>query len=497
MSRFIKGNLKRKTLLTFTTILLIGLICTSCHKSDLLTNTQVYKQDESFFKRNDSLAGVFQNINGTLTDNSLLNKMITGFKNYDKQNKIAEKIKSKFGKPAWDISVLFKNDNGYKTIVVPIVNTENLISSLAFFYQTGDNEFLYKLVDRNAPQTRLEKNGNKEATKFTQATLKGLFGISDKNYHTAKNLNSIRSSTTTTNGITAFSVTVYYQCFSYTYVTDGYNSVTTIQCNYSIIFDYMTLANLVDGSGGGGSFSGDGGGSGSSTPTIIITSDTSITNYPNVKCVFDSLMKSILPNILSAFLGNQYNIIFILGNLSDSINGMTVPTNSTGTNFRVTINYKIATDPYYSRIWLAKTFIHEAFHAKLRQKAFELLGTDVISKWPKNIDDMTLRELSIYFYDYTSQNGTWNIIGHQWMIENIETCASYLRDFIQQFYPFIYVDAGSDLKNYIALFYQGLEDVPCYSGDIIARGFITNCTIGENCLGYIQNRIFNINSCPQ
>lgn len=64
--------------------------------------------------------------------------------------------------------------------------------------------------------------------------------------------------------------------------------------------------------------------------------------------------------------------------------------------FITTISSNLAYDPDYSRIYLSSTFIHEAFHAKLRQKALEVFGSTEIQNWPKAIDDMTLKELSDY-----------------------------------------------------------------------------------------------------
>ena len=233
-----------------------------------------------------------------------------------------------------------------------------------------------------------------------------------------------------------------------------------------------------------------------------IIPDTSITKHPNVNCVYDALMQSTLPNILSAFLGDAYNVKFQLGYLNDvNARGKTEVTDiTTGKDFLITINQTDALDPDYSRIWLAKTFIHEAFHAMLIQKAYAELGTAVISQWPKNIDDMTLAELSMYYYNWEKQAGTWNSIGHDWMISHIEYCAGYLRSFVQQYYPAVYQTAGSDLKNYIAMFYQGLEGVQCFADDIAARG-MTNDPTGQatNSPQYIQSRLFAggiTSNCP-
>jgi hypothetical protein len=227
--------------------------------------------------------------------------------------------------------------------------------------------------------------------------------------------------------------------------------------------------------------------------TIIIP-DSSILKNPNTKCVWDSL-QGVLKDILASFDNNKYDITFTLGSFTNpDVHGSTKPSNVDGTAFITTININDATDPDYSRIWLAKTFIHEAFHAKLRQKAFELIGSDNIATWPKNIDDMTLQELTKYFYDNTTANHSWDALGHDWMANNINICANDLKSFVQKYYPTQYGNiGGNDLNNYIAFFYMGLENSNFYSSSLQERGWTQDS---------LQNRrnsfggVFMATNCP-
>lgn len=81
--------------------------------------------------------------------------------------------------------------------------------------------------------------------------------------------------------------------------------------------------------------------------------------------------------------------------------------------FLMTINGSDANDSCYSRIYLASIMIHEAFHAKLRQKALETFGEATIAQWPKPIDDMTLSELASYFEADSKADNIWEATGRQ------------------------------------------------------------------------------------
>jgi hypothetical protein len=217
--------------------------------------------------------------------------------------------------------------------------------------------------------------------------------------------------------------TDWYACYTYDGVDAG--------CDYAYSTEECSLIGGGGGDGGTGAVgtptSSDygalgGGGSGSSgTATDDVVANTTITANPNVLCVWQHLMSAQLTNglrsILSAFADNQvYNITFTIVPLDT---GDDLTTYEGNNNFLVQINASEANDPNYSRIYLAATFIHEAFHAKLRQKALATFGTTVIANWPKPIDDMDLAELANCFETESKQENIWESVTHDWMIENI------------------------------------------------------------------------------
>lgn len=180
----------------------------------------------------------------------------------------------------------------------------------------------------------------------------------------------------------------------------------------------------------------------------------------------NSNLSNGLKAILSSFDNNEvYNVTFKVDRtLSDTVEATT---NYLGNkNFMVRINgslaYPDANGDLYSRIRLASTFIHEAFHAKLRQKAIALLGSDEIATWPKNIDDMTLSELAHYFQLSGEKTTSWNAIGHDWMVNNLDEMAVSIREFVQTYYSTTYSTVGSDLTPYRALAIMGLKGSKFY-----------------------------------
>jgi len=216
---------------------------------------------------------------------------------------------------------------------------------------------------------------------------------------------------------------------------------------------------------------GGGGSSASATATTSIKPDTSVTNNPIVACVYNHLMSPSLTNglksILSSFGDNTvYNVSFTLG----AVSGDGMCSYKGNNSFLITISQAEADDPNYSRIWLASTFIHESFHAKLRQKALETFGEASISSWPTPIDDMTLAQLATYFEAESKSQNTWESVEHDWMVDNITDLATSLQEFVQTYYPTTYAQSGSSLAPYIALMYMGLQNSTFYQEQVAVPG---------------------------
>jgi hypothetical protein len=175
-----------------------------------------------------------------------------------------------------------------------------------------------------------------------------------------------------------------------------------------------------------------------------------------------------LQSILSSFTGNtQYNVNFsVVPNLG--VDGM-CSYQGNGI-FLISINGNDADDSSYSRIYLASTFIHEAFHAKLRQKALAVFGEAAISKWSKPIDDMDLSELANYFEAESKATNIWESVEHDWMLDNISTLAMSLEEFVQTYYTATYASVGSNISAYEALMYMGLQSSTFYQEEVVNAG---------------------------
>jgi hypothetical protein len=217
-----------------------------------------------------------------------------------------------------------------------------------------------------------------------------------------------------------------------------------------------------------------GGTSATAPPTAVnIVPDTSVLNNPIVACVYNHLMSPLLANglksILSSFGDNTYyNVNFTVSMGEDTVDGVC---SYKGSNtFLITLNGNNADDPDYSRIYLAAAMIHEAFHAKLRQKALETFGEATIAQWPKPIDDMTLAELASYFEADAKANNIWEATEHDWMVNNIAQLATSLEQFVQTFYPTTYAGVGSSILPYEALMYAGLQNSTLYQEQVVAQG---------------------------
>jgi hypothetical protein len=231
-----------------------------------------------------------------------------------------------------------------------------------------------------------------------------------------------------------------------------------------------------DGSPSSSDYTSIGGGSGASTgssaSTIDIKTDTSITAHPIVQCVYAHLMSPLLTyglkSILSAFDdNNQYNITFtVVPDLGTD--GQTHYQG--GADWTIQLNGSEADDSTYSRIYLAATMIHEAFHAKLRQKAVATFGQAAINQWPTPIDDMTLNQLASYFEAESKSANIWESVEHDWMVDNITDMATALQQFVQTFYPSTYAQVGSALTPYVDLCYMGLQTSTIYQEQVIDTG---------------------------
>jgi len=194
-------------------------------------------------------------------------------------------------------------------------------------------------------------------------------------------------------------------------------------------------------------------------PQVIV--DSSIANNPGIDCIYEKLLTDSsadgLMSVLQAFQGESgYNVIFKLKELESNIDGRT-HYSGTGNTFEIWINRSNALDTDYSKIWLASTFIHEAFHAKLRQKILAVFGSIEISAWPTPINDMTLKELAAYL-ESGSHPSNLQAIMHEYMADHISFMKNALQNFVMKGYPALYSSISDPNTSFRDLALQGLED---------------------------------------
>jgi hypothetical protein len=214
-----------------------------------------YAQDETFFRRNSSLNGFNKKINGELTDEYSLNKIIGEFKNLDRQQRIVEGIKKQHGLPLWDLSVLLKNDNGYKTVITPLKysNSDTTEALLISYIENGKTKF--KIIDAKAKHPRLAKQGAADAKAFTLSTVQGLFKACNESIK--------RSAAYSAGSRSPNNVIINWMCWNYyaTYTDPATGVVTgwasTVQCSYTITItpgdlQYLDPSYYNDPTGGGG-----------------------------------------------------------------------------------------------------------------------------------------------------------------------------------------------------------------------------------------------------
>lgn len=208
---------------------------------------------------------------------------------------------------------------------------------------------------------------------------------------------------------------------------------------------------------------------------LRIEKDTSISNNSLANCLYDALMDPNLENglasILKALQGETgYNVTLELANIASE--GLTFQTeNASSKDIIMQIKRSNAIDPTYSRIYVAKTFIHEAFHAQLIQYSLKTFGAYTLSSWPKSTNDATLAELMDYVSKESEGNQTLTNATHSWMANHIDQLATSLRSFVQKYYPDKYNDPniGTGLEAYRAMMYMGLQGTRFYNETVSSQ----------------------------
>ena len=248
-----------------TLILLITIVLFSC-KKDLNTSPILPTTiNESFYKRDSRI------INGSIKTNSvdqtvlsnvtLIDTLLKELRIIDSTCGFSNKVILKYGIPYWDISVPLKNENGFTTIVTPIVDTNGLINNLIFSYQESSFKFKFKIVNRHSTQNALPRIGEKTGAMFTKNSLNGLFANFDAIYNNKILLasqSSIKSNST--NSIKSNTIFIDFVCWFNVTIGPNYYETSNTQCSYNISFTTDVFGGLnasydIPDMGGGASYS--------------------------------------------------------------------------------------------------------------------------------------------------------------------------------------------------------------------------------------------------
>ena len=216
------------------------------------------------------------------------------------------------------------------------------------------------------------------------------------------------------------------------------------------------------GGGGGGGFTPP-----SSSPASIIIK-SSVHDNPKADCVLTKLLDNAqFQQLLKNFQNSSvYNVSFEMGNLN-SVTGQSVWQYATSTSV-ITID-KSSFELQHA-IWGATTFFHEAYHAQLQQFAIAKYGSQIISEWPKPINDMTLQELMSCASTTARSHSEWADATHEFMAYNNSIMANGLRIFVQKNFPETYNQIGSDLTKYNYLSLMGLQNTERYKNEVFNQG---------------------------
>jgi hypothetical protein len=373
---------KKQIRLIFATILLVAVIY-SCTKTDWNLDKTNYQQDKNFFQRNDTLKTFYAQINGTLADNALLDKVIEHFKDFDNHVKILNEVEKKYGRAFWDISFVLRDFNGLRTVVTPIINSADIVTALIFSSERNSDYTYFRIIDKQTKQTNLKEYGDKAATLFTQSTLKGLFSATQINFNHAKsNVKNIYLEKQYSTNSASVNMLLYVEtCWSYSYTyntgsSDPYDAVGVAvgtQCEGHYV--YIDL---------GGS---SGTGLNSSTPTYngvggTTTSTSSVNNIinqlkdPCFKSLANKMINNNLQNIATNILQNTFgvspkiNLIFaesttIVDKSGNPVAAQTSPNYNSSTNvLDITTYIRLDQfDPNASQEYKASILIHEIVHA--------------------------------------------------------------------------------------------------------------------------------------
>ena len=236
-------------------ILLISFVFfLSCKKqTEVSSPPQKPLSENAFFSR--------AKISANQSDRDLVDTVIDFCKRADDISHFSDAVINKYGYPRWDLTMTLKNENGLKTLFVPVVDSADRVRLIISAYQQSKDKFLFKMIAKDMQQPGLPKS-SKDNKVFTSQSLVGIFSSFEKRVIALKNLpNSPNSDIETNSGS---NVSIYWECWSESWMDEkGGFFVTNTKCTYTIIITPPAYGSIVseldvpkigggDGDGGGG-----------------------------------------------------------------------------------------------------------------------------------------------------------------------------------------------------------------------------------------------------
>ena len=208
--------------------------------------------------------------------------------------------------------------------------------------------------------------------------------------------------------------------------------------------------------GNGTGYSGSGGGT-------VAADVTNNLNYPPADCIYKNLVSNTtFQDYIRNFKNSTtLNLTFQMGypvnKDGNPVNGQTSHILGT-TNFTITIDWNYF--GLYGGIEVAKTFLHEAFHANLYTQALLWYPADL----PNNFQNWSIVE-QIKYVDNRSGSiaGFSNSHQHNYMATQIDQIAYAIKAYTLAHYPTIYNNPNATIDSYRAMAYKGLEGTQCYT----------------------------------
>jgi len=216
-------NAIRTINLTKQVLLVSFIFFTSCQKqTDMSAPTQKSLSDNAFFSR--------AKISANQSDRDLVDTIIDFCKRADDISHFSKAVMEKYGYPKWDLTLTLNNENGLKSLMVPVVDTSNQVKLIIFAYQDTKDHVIFKFVGRNTPQPGLPVTTNNGKT-LTKESLVGIFNALDKRVAASKiqqnsSMENVKTNNTYISSL-CWLITWHYD--------DGEVGVLNSQCSYQII----------------------------------------------------------------------------------------------------------------------------------------------------------------------------------------------------------------------------------------------------------------------